>query len=64
MAEDQDSRTEDPTGKRVSQARGRGQVAMSKEATTLIILTMTTRPAVRICALAIMMDSLSHKMKQ
>jgi flagellar biosynthetic protein FlhB len=42
MAEDQDSRTEDPTGKRVSQARGRGQVAMSKEATTLIVLTMAT----------------------
>jgi flagellar biosynthetic protein FlhB len=42
MADDQDSRTEDPTGKRVSQARGRGQVAMSKDATTVIILTMTT----------------------
>ena len=42
MAEDQDSRTEDPTGRRVSQARGRGQVAMSKEATTLIILLTAT----------------------
>jgi flagellar biosynthetic protein FlhB len=42
MADDQDSRTEDPTGKRVSQARDRGQVAMSKDATTVIILTMTT----------------------
>jgi flagellar biosynthetic protein FlhB len=42
MADDQDSRTEDPTGKRVSQARDRGQVAMSKEATTVIILSMTT----------------------
>src|SRR5579859_7113709 len=42
MAEDQDSRTEDPTGKRVSQARGRGQVAMSKEATTFLLLAMAT----------------------
>ncbi|GGF21424.1 flagellar biosynthesis protein FlhB [Aliidongia dinghuensis] len=42
MAEDQDSRTEDPTGKRVSQARGRGQVAMSKDATMLVILLAST----------------------
>jgi flagellar biosynthesis protein FlhB len=42
MADDQDSRTEDPTGKRVSQARNRGQVAMSKEATMLVILGMST----------------------
>jgi len=42
MADDQDSRTEDPTGKRLGQARDRGQVAMSKDATTVIILTMTT----------------------
>ncbi len=42
MAEDQDSRTEDPTGRRVSQARGRGQVAMSKEATMFALLTVAT----------------------
>ena len=42
MADDQDSRTEDPTGKRSGQARDRGQVAMSKDATTVFILTMTT----------------------
>jgi len=42
MADDQDSRTEDPTGKRVSQARDRGQVAMSKDAATVVLLmTMT-----------------------
>ena len=42
MAEDQDSRTEDPTGKRVSQARGRGQVGMTKDAGTVMLLTTTT----------------------
>ncbi|MDB5361986.1 MAG: Flagellar biosynthetic protein FlhB [Rhodospirillales bacterium] len=42
MADDQDSRTEDPTGRRVSQARDRGQVAMSKDASTVVLLTMMT----------------------
>jgi flagellar biosynthetic protein FlhB len=42
MADDQDSRTEDPTGKRAGEARDRGQVAMSKDASTVVLLTMMT----------------------
>ena len=42
MAEDQDSRTEDPTGKRLSQARDQGQVGMSRDVSTVISLTAAT----------------------
>ncbi len=42
MAEDQDSRTEQPTGKRLGQAREQGQVAISRDVTTAISLTAAT----------------------
>jgi flagellar biosynthesis protein FlhB len=42
MAEDQDSKTEDPTGKRLQQARGEGQVGMSRDITTAVSLIATT----------------------
>jgi flagellar biosynthesis protein FlhB len=38
MAEDQDSRTEDPTGRRLSEARGQGQVGISRDVSTAISL--------------------------
>ena len=42
MAEDQDSRTEDPTGKRLSQARDRGQVGVSRDVATAASLIAAT----------------------
>ncbi|MEI9984884.1 MAG: flagellar biosynthesis protein FlhB [Aliidongia sp.] len=42
MAEDQDSRTEDPTGKRLSQARGQGQVGISRDVSTAISMIAAT----------------------
>lgn len=38
MADDDQERTEDPTGKRLSQAREKGQIARSKEAATATVL--------------------------
>ena len=59
MAEDQDSRTEDPTGKRLSQARERGQVGVSRDVATaasliaasvvfLLILPWSMQPLFRL----------------
>ena len=59
MAEDQDSRTEDPTGKRMSQARDRGQVGVSRDVATaasliaatvvfLLVLPWSMRPLFRL----------------
>jgi flagellar biosynthesis protein FlhB len=42
MAEDQDSRTEDPTGKRLGQARERGQVGVSRDVATAASLIAAT----------------------
>ncbi len=42
MAEDQDSRTEDPTGKRLGQARERGQVGVSRDVATATSLIAAT----------------------
>jgi flagellar biosynthesis protein FlhB len=42
MAEDQDSRTEDPTGRRMGQARERGQVGISRDITTAASLIAAT----------------------
>src|SRR5271163_159034 len=42
MADDQDSRTEDPTGKRLGQARERGQVGMSRDLSTAASLIAAT----------------------
>src|SRR5579859_4631635 len=42
MAEDQDSRTEDPTGKRMSQARDQGQVGMSRDVSTAMSMIAAT----------------------
>jgi flagellar biosynthetic protein FlhB len=42
MAEDQDSRTEDPTGRRLGDARSRGQVAVSRDVSTLASLIAAT----------------------
>ncbi|HTH97001.1 MAG TPA: flagellar biosynthesis protein FlhB [Stellaceae bacterium] len=41
-AEDQDSRTEEATGKRLAEGRERGQVASSKDLTTLAMLSAST----------------------
>lgn len=38
MAEDQDERTEEPTAKRLSEAREKGQIPRSKELNTLVLL--------------------------
>jgi|HubBroStandDraft_1064217.scaffolds.fasta_scaffold01156_3 flagellar biosynthetic protein FlhB len=38
MAEDQDSRTEDPTGRRLNEARGEGQVGISRDVSTALSL--------------------------
>jgi len=37
MAEDDDQRTEDPTGKRLTEAREQGQLAISREASTWVL---------------------------
>jgi len=42
MAEDQDSRTEDPTGKRLGQARTEGQVGLSRDVSAAVSLIATT----------------------
>jgi flagellar biosynthetic protein FlhB len=42
MAEDQDSRTEDPTGRRLNQAREQGQVGMSRDVSTVVSLSAAT----------------------
>jgi len=41
MAEDQDSRTEDPTGRRLTEARGQGQVGISRDVSTAVSLIAT-----------------------
>jgi flagellar biosynthetic protein FlhB len=38
MAEDQDSRTEDPSGRRLNEARGQGQVGISRDVSTALSL--------------------------
>ncbi|MEA2753926.1 MAG: flagellar biosynthesis protein FlhB [Aliidongia sp.] len=59
MAEDQDSRTEDPTGRRRTEARGQGQVGVSRDVSTalsliaaavvfLLVLPWSVRPLVRL----------------
>jgi flagellar biosynthetic protein FlhB len=59
MAEDQDSRTEDPTGRRLNEARGQGQVGISRDVSTaasliaatvvfLIVLPWSMRPLLRL----------------
>ncbi|HVJ56104.1 MAG TPA: flagellar biosynthesis protein FlhB [Aliidongia sp.] len=42
MADDQDSKTEQPTGRRLGEAREKGQVAISRDVTTAISLTAAT----------------------
>jgi flagellar biosynthesis protein FlhB len=41
MAEDQDSRTEDPSGRRLTEARGNGQVGISRDVSTALSLIAT-----------------------
>jgi flagellar biosynthetic protein FlhB len=59
MADDQDSKTEHPSGKRLSEARGKGQVAVSRDATmaislsaaaivTLVVLPWSMQPLIRL----------------
>ena len=59
MAEDQDSKTEDPTGRRLSQARGQGNVGLSRDVATvtsliatlvvmLLVLPWTMQPLLRL----------------
>jgi flagellar biosynthesis protein FlhB len=39
MSDDQDSKTEEPTGRRIEEARSKGQVAQSREVNNVIMLT-------------------------
>jgi flagellar biosynthetic protein FlhB len=42
VAEDKDSRTEEPTAKRQGEARGRGQVGISRDLTLVVLLAVST----------------------